>query len=51
MAELLESVLNQILKAQTTEQLNAEYYELTDDRKGYLNGTYPHLLLYERGHG
>lgn len=44
MAELLESVLNQILKAQATEQVNAEYYERTDDRKGYRNGTYPHTL-------
>ena len=44
MAELLESVLNQILKAQTTEQLQAEYYERTDNRKGYRNGTYPHTL-------
>ena len=26
MAELLESILNQILKAQATEQLEAEYY-------------------------
>jgi len=34
MAELLESILNQILKAQATEQVNAEYYERTDDRKG-----------------
>jgi len=29
MAELLESVLNQILQAQATEQLRAEYYERT----------------------
>lgn len=44
MAELLESILNQILKAQATEQLEAEYYERTDTRKGYRNGTYPHTL-------
>jgi len=44
MAELLESVLNQILKAQVTEQLEAEYYERTNDRKGYRNGTYLHTL-------
>ena len=34
MAELLESILNQILKAQTTEQVNAEYYERTYTFKG-----------------
>jgi len=44
MAELLESILNQILKAQATEQLEAEYYERTDTRQGYRNGTYPHTL-------
>jgi len=30
---LLESVLNQILQAQATEQLQAEPYERTDKRK------------------
>lgn len=40
-AALLESVLNQILQAQATEQLEAEPYERTDERKGYRNGTYP----------
>ena len=49
MAELLESVLNQILQAQATEQLHAEYYERTDDRKGYRNGTYPHTLSTRMG--
>ncbi|MCX6090269.1 MAG: transposase, partial [Candidatus Atribacteria bacterium] len=44
MAELLESVLNQILQAQVTEQLEAEYYERTYTCKGYRNGTYPHTL-------
>jgi len=43
-AALLESVLNQILQAQATEQLEAEPYECTDKRKGYRNGTYPHPL-------
>jgi len=43
-AALLESVLNQILQAQATEQLEAEPYERTDERKGYRNGTYPHKL-------
>ncbi len=43
-AALLESVLNQILQAQATEQLQAEPYERTSERKGYRNGTYPHQL-------
>lgn len=43
-AALLESVLNQILQAQATEQLEAEPYERTEVRKGYRNGTYPHKL-------
>jgi putative transposase len=43
-AKLLESVLNQILKAQVTEQLGAEPYERTEDRKGYRNGDYPRQL-------
>src|SRR5690554_3411059 len=41
---LLESVLNQILQAQATEQLQAEPYERTDKRKGYRNGTREHPL-------
>ena len=41
---LLESVLNQILQAEATEQLQAEPYECTGDRRGYRNGTYPHRL-------
>lgn len=43
-AALLESVLNQILQAQATEQLEAEPYERTEERKGYRNGIYPHKL-------
>ena len=43
-AALLESVLNQILQAQATEQLQAEPYERTLERKGYRNGSYPHQL-------
>lgn len=42
--KLLESVLNQILQAQVTEQLEAERYERTEDRQGYRNGSYPHQL-------
>jgi len=41
---LLESVLNQVLKAQVTEQINAEHYQRTEDRKAYRNGSYPHQL-------
>ncbi|MGO4348541.1 transposase [Paenibacillus sp. MCAF9] len=33
-AALLETVLNQVLKAQVTEQLAAEDYERTPDRQG-----------------
>lgn len=43
-ASLLESMLNQVLHAQATEQLNAERYERTDERQGYRNGTYPHTI-------
>jgi len=43
-AKLLESVLNQVLQAQATEQLGAEPYERTEGRQGYRNGTYPHQL-------
>jgi len=43
-AKLLESILNQVLQAQVTEQLEAERYERTDKRKGYRNGFYPHQL-------
>ncbi|OUM88532.1 MAG: transposase [Bacillus thermozeamaize] len=42
--KLLESVLNQVLQAQATEQLGAEPYERTEGRQGYRNGTYPHQL-------
>src|SRR5690606_3919992 len=43
-AVLLESILNQVLKAQATEQLNAENYERTEGRKDYRNGTYTRTL-------
>jgi putative transposase len=41
---LLESVLNQVLKAQVTEQISADHYQRTEDRKAYRNGSYPHQL-------
>ena len=37
-ARLLESVLNQVLEAQVSEQLQAEPYERTQERQGYRNG-------------
>ncbi|WP_024985211.1 IS256 family transposase [Brevibacillus borstelensis] len=43
-AKLLESVLNQVLEAQATEQLRAEPYERTENRQGYRSGSYPHQL-------
>src|SRR5690606_31322865 len=43
-ASLLEAVLNQVLQAQATEQLNAEPYQRTENRQGYRNGTDPHPL-------
>mgnify|MGYP001427365184 CR=1 FL=1 len=43
-AALLQSVLNQVLKAQATEQLHAERYERTEERLAYRNGSYPHTL-------
>ena len=33
-ASLLEAVLNQVLEAQATEQLNADPYERTENRQG-----------------
>ena len=43
-ASLLEALLNQVLQAQATEQLNADPYERTENRLGYRYGTYPHQL-------
>src|SRR5579884_3972436 len=44
LAQLLESVLNQVLEAQVSEQLHAERYERTDERQGYRNGYKPRQL-------
>lgn len=44
MSQLLEQVLNQVLKAQASEQLQAEPYERSEERQGYRNGTRPHPL-------
>jgi transposase-like protein len=45
MAKLLESVLNQILQAQATEQIKAEPYERTEERQDYRNGYYQRNLV------
>jgi transposase-like protein len=37
-AKLLEQILNQVLTAQSTEQLGAQPYERTEDRMAYRNG-------------
>jgi len=44
LAKLLESILNQVLKVQASEQLRAEPYERTEERQGYRNGSYPHTI-------
>ena len=38
LAQLLEPILNQVLQAQASEQLNAERYERNEDRAAYRNG-------------
>jgi putative transposase len=38
LGQLLEAILNQILEAQVTEQLQAAPYERTEERQGYRNG-------------
>jgi putative transposase len=43
-AALLETVLNQVLKADAVEQLAAEKYERNDERKGHRNGSYSRSL-------
>lgn len=47
LAQLIESVLNQVLEAQLTDKLNAEPYERTEGRSGYRNG-YRVRQLYTR---
>src|SRR5262249_964631 len=44
LAQLLESVLNQVLEAQVSEHLHAERYERTEERAGYRNGYKPRQL-------
>lgn len=47
MAQLLTSVINQVLEAQCTEHLKAERYERVDERQAYRNG-YRARTLYTR---
>ncbi len=44
-AKLLEKIFNEVLKAQSTEQLCASPYERTDKRKAYRNGNYERELV------
>lgn len=44
LAQLVEAVLNQVLQAQVTEQVQAAPYERTEERRGYRNGYKPHHL-------
>jgi putative transposase len=44
LVRLLESVLNQVLEAQVTDQLRAAPYERTEERQGYRNGYRPRQL-------
>lgn len=44
LAQLLEPILNQVLQAQASEQLNAERYERSQDRAAYRNGNRPRTL-------
>jgi transposase-like protein len=43
-AKLMEALLNQVLKAESAEQLGAENYERSDGRKDYRNGSRPRSL-------
>ncbi len=47
MAQLLTNVVNQVLDAQCTEQLQAKPFERSDERQGYRNG-YRTRTLYSR---
>jgi transposase-like protein len=42
--QLLEAVVNQVLKAQVSEHVQAEPYERTEERRGYRNGYKPRQL-------
>jgi putative transposase len=44
MKGLLKQIIDQILEQQRTEQLNADEYERTEERRGYRNGYKPRKL-------
>ncbi len=44
LGKLLESILNQVLQVQASEQLMADPYERNEERQGYRNGSYPHKI-------
>ena len=46
MSRLLEQVLNQVLNAQDSPQLQAEPYARSNDHQGYRNGTRLHPLTH-----
>ena len=46
LANLVESVLNQILEAQVTETLGANRHERAEGRQGYRNVSAPRTSLY-----
>ncbi|MFD2117276.1 transposase, partial [Paenibacillus yanchengensis] len=48
-AALLETVLNQVLKAQSADQLGAEKYERNEERTGMRNGSYSRTLTTRLG--
>lgn len=43
-AKLMEAILNQVLKAESSEQLGAENYERSEERKDYRNGYHSRYL-------
>jgi len=47
---LAESIINQVLDAQMTEHLGAEYYVHDESRTGYRNGYRPRSLYTRIGH-
>ena len=47
---LAESIINQVLDAQMTEHLGAEYYARDEGRSGYRNGYRPRSLYTRIGH-
>ena len=48
-ASLLSKILNQVLEAQVNDQLKAEPYERSDERKGYRNGSRSRSLTTRSG--